>query len=186
MTIEEIFGKISAHLVKGMMAHDQFASYYQFLGLDGCKCCHEYHFLKETLAYRKIQKYYICKYNKLVAEERVEDPNIIPEGWRKYTRQQVDSSTKRQAVKNALEIWHNWESETHHSYCEMYKELENMGEYDAADMVRYLICDVEEEIKDIEKKRLKLNDVDYSLNYLHQKQSHLREKYHEKKKELID
>ena len=186
MTVEEIFGKIAARLVKGMMAHDQFASYYQFLGFDGCKCCHEYHFLKETLSYRKVQKYYIRKYNKLVSEEKIEDPSIIPDSWWKHTRQDVDNSTKRSAVKTALELWHKWEVETHKVYCEMYKELEELGEYGSADFVRCLICDVEEEIKDIEKKQLTLGDVDYSLSYLAQRQSCLHDKYHDKKKKLLD
>ena len=44
MTIEEIFGRISQHMIRGMMTHDQLASYYDFLGLRGYKRCHEYHY----------------------------------------------------------------------------------------------------------------------------------------------
>ena len=186
MTVEEIFSKLSAHIIKGMMAHDQLASYYHFLGFDGCKCCHEYHFLAETLSYRKIQKYYIGKYNKLIPEEKVDDPEIMPKGWYKHTRQDVDTATKRTSVKNALNTWLNWEIETHNLYKSFYKELESLEEYDSADMVRCLMHSVEEEIRDVEKKKLKLGDVDYSLNYLNQCQSHLHDKYKKKKKELLE
>ena len=186
MTVEEIFSKLSAHIIKGMMAHDQLASYYQFLGLDGCKQCHEYHFLAETLSYRKIQKYYICKYNKLIPEEKIDDPDIIPDNWYKHLRQDVDAATKRSGVKSALTIWHDWEVETHNLYKTLYKELETLEEYSSADMVRCLMRSVEDEIKDVEKKKLRLADVDYSLNYIIKCQSHLHDKYKKKKKKLIE
>lgn len=186
MTVEEIFSKLSAHMIKGMMAHEQFANMYQFLGLDGCKCCHDYHFLAETIGYRKLLKFYINKYNKLVPEGRVEDPGLIPDNWYKYTRQDVDAASKRTYIKNLLSEWHNWEKDTYKYYHDMCKELENLYEYAAADYVKCLMCDVEEEIMDIEKKMLKLGSVDYSMTFIIGRQKHLEEKYREKKKELLN
>ena len=54
MTVEEIFSKVSAHMIKGMMIHDQLASYYDFLNLHGFKRCHDYHYNKEAKAYRAL------------------------------------------------------------------------------------------------------------------------------------
>lgn len=185
MTVEEIFSKLSAHMIEGLMAHGQFATSYQFLGLDGYKRCHEYHFLSETLSYRKIQRYYICKYNKLIPEERTKDPNTIPESWYKYTRQAIDNNSKRMAIKSIVDKWYEWEVDTYKLYKEFYKELEALEEYDAAKQIECLMCDIEEEIKDIEKKQLKLKDIDYSLTYILQCQSHLHKKYKKKMKELL-
>lgn len=186
MTVEEIFSQVAAHLIKGMMAHEQFANMYQFLGLDGCKCCHDYHFLAETLEYRKLLKFYINKYNKLIPESRVQDPNLIPDNWYKYTRQDIDASSKRTYVKNLLTEWHKWEEETYKFYHDMYKELEDLHEYMAADYIKCLMCCVEDEILDIEKKMLKLGSVEYSMTFIVGRQKHLQEKYQEKKKELLD
>ena len=66
MTIEEIYGRISKHMILGMMIHDQLANYYDFLGLKGYKRCHEYHFLSETCAYRGLNRYFINHHNKLI------------------------------------------------------------------------------------------------------------------------
>ena len=45
MTREEIFTSLLNHMVKGLMVHDQMANYYDFLGLEEYKDCHEKHYL---------------------------------------------------------------------------------------------------------------------------------------------
>ena len=93
MTVDEIFAEISAHMIKGLMVHTQLADYYDFLGLSGYKRCHEYHALKESCEYRGINRYFINHYNRLVPENEIEDPNIIPDNWYKYRKKIYDYST---------------------------------------------------------------------------------------------
>ena len=50
MTIAEIYAKINEHMINGLMLHDQLANYYDFLGLEGYKRCHEYHYFKENIS----------------------------------------------------------------------------------------------------------------------------------------
>ena len=52
MTIEEIFNKIAAHMIEGIMYHDEFAKVYDFLGLWGYARCQDYHHLEEEQSYR--------------------------------------------------------------------------------------------------------------------------------------
>ena len=49
MTVEEIFGKIVQHQIKGLMIHEQLSNYYDFLGLSGYKRFHECHYYEENL-----------------------------------------------------------------------------------------------------------------------------------------
>lgn len=185
MTVEEIFAKISAHMVKGLMVHENIANMYQFLALDGYKCCHDYHFLAETISFRKLNQFYIDSYNKLILDTKVDNPDVIPESWYKHTRFDIDSSSKRTYIKNILNIWHDWEAETHKFYCEMCENLKELKEYSAANYIKCLIRDVEDELLDIEHKQLKLMSVDYSMTFVVQRQKKLREKYSQKKKELL-
>ena len=39
MTVDEVFSRLTAHMVKGFMMHDQMATAYNFLGLKGYKKC---------------------------------------------------------------------------------------------------------------------------------------------------
>lgn len=59
MPVIDVFTKVSDHLIDGMMMHEQMADYYNFLGLEGFKRLHEYHFLCETISMRRIHRYFI-------------------------------------------------------------------------------------------------------------------------------
>lgn len=66
MPVIDVFAKVSDHLIDGMMMHEQMADYYNFLGLDGFKRLHEYHFLCETISMRRIHRYFIDHCNQLL------------------------------------------------------------------------------------------------------------------------
>ena len=128
MTVEEIFGKISTHMLNGVMVHEQLANYYDFLGLCGYKKCHEYHFYSESISYRDICSFYISTYNKLISEQIPDTSSVIPQSWYRYSRFDVDINTKKNAIQTGLNKWVNWERDTKKFYESMYKELINIGE----------------------------------------------------------
>ena len=182
MTVSEIFSEISAHMIKGLMVHTQLADYYDFLGLEGYKRCHEYHALKETCSYRGINRYFINHYDKLIPEQRIEDPAIIPESWFSHVRQDVDNNTKRNAVKSALDKWVNWEKETKELYENMYQELMEIGEVAGAFKIKELICDVDMELKKAQRYQLNKMMTDYNLADIVAEQKSKHSKY---KKKLV-
>ena len=184
MTVDEIYSRLSAHMIKGLMTHEQLANYYDFLGLKGYKRCHEYHYLDETCGYRKLCRYFINHHNRLVPYSDVDNPDVIPQSWYRYSRQDVDPNTKSNGVRNGVNIWVDWEKETKHLYEEMYTELINIGEVASAMEIKKFICDVDKELKKAERKQLELKAVDYSLEYIMQCQHDVHEKYKEKMKEL--
>ena len=180
MTVEEIFKKLLAHQIKGVMTHEQLANYYDFMNLHGYKRCHEYHAKREFDDMRKLQRYYINHFNKLIEEERVNDPEIIPASWYKYTRQEVDASTKRQAVKTGVEKWVEWETETKRLYEDMYNELLDLGEVAAAQKIACFVCAVDKELKWAQRKHINLLASDYNISYILGEQDHLHDWYKKK------
>lgn len=180
MTVDEIYGQLASHMIKGMMFHEQLANYYDFLGLKGYKRCHEYHYLEETIAYRCLCRYFINHHNKLVPSYDVEDPQAIPQNWYRYTRSDVDITTRINAVKNGVEHWVNWEKETKKLYERMYKELIDIDEVASAMKIKSFICDVDEELKRAERKYIKLKAVDFDMSVIIPEQERLHEKYREK------
>ena len=184
MTVEEIFDKLSSHLVLGLMTHEQFCNYYDFLGLQGYKRCHEYHYMKENLAYRGICRYYINHYNKLIPESKFENPEIIPANWYKYTRFDVDANTKKNAVKSGLQKWKEWETTTKKLYEQMFKELMNIDEVAAACKVKELVHDVDMELKKIDRYILEKEAVNYDIGHIISEQKHKHEKYKKKAEKM--
>ena len=177
MTVDEIFGALSAHFIKGMMLHDQMANYYDFLQLRGFKRCHEYHFKAESCSYRKLNRYYLNHYNKLIPEVRVDDPKVIPENWYKYSRIDVDMNTKKNAVRNAMDKWVSWETETKETLEQMYCELLDLNEIATAVFIQDFIKDVDCELKWAERKQLDLMSVDYDMTYILDKQDKMHDKF---------
>ena len=184
MTVEEIFSQLSAHTIRGMMIHEGMANYYDFLGLHGFKRLHEYHYLSETLMNRKVQRFFINRYNKLIPESNVDSSSVIPATWYKTTRQAVDKSTKRAAVESGMIEWVNWEKETCELYSRMYMELEAKGEIPAAQFLCDMVKAVAKELKKAERMHLKFESTDYDMTYIVESQHWLHEKFKKKTKEI--
>ena len=170
MTCEEIFSTLINHMVKGLMVHEQLSNYYDFLGLPSYSKCHDKHYKKESKSYRKMYHYYITAYNKLLPEMRFDQPQVIPASWVQYTRQQVDDSTKQNAVKTGLETWVSWEKDTLKLYQNLYKELFTLGEIASANKINELICDVQGEIAEAEQYHLNKVAVGYDIVYIIEEQ----------------
>ena len=184
MTVAEIYSQIANHMIKGMMMHEQLANYYDFLGLSGYKRCHEYHYLAETCAYRGLCRYYINHHNKLIPYSDVENPDVIPSNWYNYTRQDVNSATKKNAVRTGLTTWVQWERDTKSLYEHMYKELIDIDEVASAMKIQELICDVDCELKKAERYWLNKEAVGYDIGHIIDEQRRIHDKYGRKTKNL--
>ena len=163
MTIDEIFSKLSSHMIQGMMTHEQLMNCYEFLGLSGYSACHEYHYLSETKGYIRLTQYKIKHYGTLIQNERVTDPEIIPATWIKGIREAVDPATRKEALSAAIDTWIDWEEQTKALYNECYAELMRLGDMAAADFILSYINDVEEEIVFAKEERIKKNAINFDI-----------------------
>lgn len=177
MTTEEVFSKIAVHMIEGLMFHEQMANYYEFLGLYGYAECHEYHYLSESCSFHKINKYYVTHFNKLLPELKADDPEVIPNTWIKYTRNDVDTNTIRSSVKAGLEKWVKWETDTKKLYEAMYKELIMLDESAAALEVAKLVEDVSKELKHAMQYHLNKKAIDYDIVTIIDEQELKKKKY---------
>lgn len=185
MTTDEIYSRIANHMIRGLMTHEQLANYYDFLGLKGYKRCHEYHYIAETCNYRKLCRYYINHFNKLIPYSEVDNPHIIPDTWYVHVRQDVDTNTKKNAVKNGLQLWVDWERETKHLYEQLYKELMDINEVAAACNLKYFIKDVDHELKKAERYLIEKESVSYDMVTILDEQQKKHDKYKCKVKEVV-
>lgn len=170
MTCEVIFKEIINHMVEGLMIHEELSNYYLFLGLPKYAKCHEKHYYSENKNYKKFYNYYITTYNKLIPNIKVDVPEVIPQSWYQYMRQDVDMKTKQTAVKAGLEKWVDWEQETYQLYQDMYNELIKLNKIHDAKVVEKLICDVKCELDDIYQYHLNKLSTNYDMVYIIEEQ----------------
>ena len=175
--MEEIFSKLSAHFIKGMMVHDQMSRYYDFLGLKGYKRCHEHQFYEDAKIFRRINRYYINHHSKLVPEMRVEDPALIPESWYNYSRLDVDTQTKRNAVELGMRKWVEWEKTTKKELETSIKLLQDNGYIEDSIWVSNILSKVSYELKKAERKLIELQSVNFDVIYISEEQQHIHDKY---------
>lgn len=180
MTVEEIFNKLAAHMVEGIMYHDEMSQAYDFLGLEGFALCHDNHHIEETHNYMCLCHYYSCHYHKLIELGQIPQPNLIPQNWHKYTTMEVDANTKRESVKMMMTKWVEWERNTKKLYQEMHQALCEIGEVAAALKINCFICDVDKELVHAEKKLIKLETTNYDLHMILGWQESMKEKYEKK------
>lgn len=118
--------------IDGMVMHGQMADYYDFLGLEGFARLHGYHFSCETISMRRIHRYFIGHYNRLLPEANITHPDVIPVAWSNFTRQAVESETKSKAVETGMHAWCGWGRDTKDLYAESAKDLYDAGDVAAA------------------------------------------------------
>lgn len=171
-------------MIEGLMIHEELANYYDFLGLEGYKRCHEYHYIMETLNYRSLCRYFINHHNMLIPDTKVDTPDVIPESWYSHTRDDVDSATKKNAVKSGLVKWVTWERETKKLYEQMYKELMEIGEVASAMKIKEFICDVDCELKKAERYWLNKEAIGYDMVQIIDEQKRKHDKYKKKMKKM--
>ena len=183
MTIEEIGSLVSQRLLQGAMNHQQFSNYYDFLGLEGYKLCHKYHFLEQNYNYKKFVNYYMNQYNKLIPKFSLDTFNslfIIPANWYDYTKDDVDTNTRRSAVKTGLEKYVHWEKDTKKFLEDMYVEAFNIHQIGMTLKIKQYICDVEDEIQKAQRQLLMIKGTDFDLPTIVSKQDFLIKKYKKK------
>lgn len=177
MSYSEVFSELSAHFIRGMMIHDQLATYYDMLSMRGFKRKHEYEFKHDSCNYRKLNRFYINHYNRLIPEKSVSDPRLIPDSWYRYSREDVDASTKKSAIKNGIEQWVAWETTTLSKLQRAQLDLYDDGEVASAMFINKFIKDVAKELKCAKRLKLDLEAVDYDLGYVLSMQKRVHDKY---------
>lgn len=159
-----------------MMFHDEMADYFQFLGLQGFKRLHEYHFLSETKLMRKLKRHFIDYENELPDVREIDYDSKIPQAWIGRKQSDVDFSTRQRAVRQAMDIWVEWEQETLDVYSKAYSE----SKPECKEWIGCLTYDVAKELKQAKRLRLKLESCDYSMDVIIEMQDKFHDKFRKK------
>ena len=184
MTVEEIFSNICAHMATGLKIHNEIANGFGFLNLRGYQRCHEYHYYEESTNYRCLQNFYSDNYHRLIPEIEYKYENMIPSNWYKYSRENVDVNTKRNAIKDLTKKWVDWETKTKSLYETSYKQLIELNEVYAAQKIIDFLNDVGGELEWAREKYINLESINYDIVSIVEEQDNFYAEYSEKIKKL--
>ena len=180
MTIEEIFSNLATHMAKGLMIHSQLSHGFGFLNLRGYQKCHEYHYFEESHNYHNLHNFYLTHCGKLIEESTPETPQIFPPSWHKYDKSDVDAGTRKNAIKDFMKKWIDWEKETKDLLAMNYKELVEQGHIDEAIEISKYLRDVSDELAHAREKYIDLEAMNYDMSQIVAEQQQLFDLYKNK------
>lgn len=184
MTIDDIFSDISTHMVEGLMTHDQLATYYCFLNMQGYAKCHLYHYLSESKEYIDLKRYYHKSHNKLIKEKPVTNPKLLPESWYGHYMEDVDTTTKKSAIKTGIESWIDWETETMKLYSKAYKDALSLNEVADTRYIGTLVDGAAKELASAKSTYILLQSCNFDMVMITEMQEDKAKKYKEKINEI--
>ena len=187
MSIEEIFSAMSAHMVNGMMVHEQLMNSYLFLNLKGYAACHEYHYMSETKGHIRLSRYKVDHYDMIITQtfDSNNVPDIVPMSWYGFNRNKIDPNMRIQAIEAALDEWIKWEEETKSFYQKIYTDLLTQNEIPFAEFVKSYILDVEEEIVYAKSERLAKSSMGFDIVSILEEQEEYEKRFKKKLKNLL-
>ena len=176
-TCGEIFTAIRERQIIALMFHDQSADLFDFLGLNGFKRMHEYQYLAESIEHRKLSRYYLNHHHQILMEGPLDNPQAIPEDWSRYTRLEVTTPIRKQAVEKSFAAYYDWECETKKCYSEYAKKLLDLGLVADFNHVNCLVKDVDMELKYLGRMILRLQSISYDPIQVEAMQQELHDHY---------
>lgn len=180
MSTEAVFKEISGKMLEGLMFHDQMASYFRFIGLDGYSRLHEYRYKEESETYRRINDYFISHCDKLIEEPEISNPELIPSTWYQSRRQDVEASERRTAVKEAFDKWIAWETSVKALYERSCDSLRKSMAVAPAIALEAILSGVDGELSEAEQMSLELEAAGYDPLFIIEEQEPVKTHYEKK------
>lgn len=178
--IEEVFAEIATHAAKGLSIHKHLIMMFGFLNLTGYEELQKYRYFEESRDYIKLHSFFLSHFNKMIKENSVEETDIIPSNWFKFTKQEVDANNKRSAIKDLMKKWIDWEKETKVLLETNYKKLYEVGEIEGALFIGEFIREVGDELAFAQEQQINLDSIGYDLVYIVDQQEELYKHYNKK------
>lgn len=167
MSVEEIFSKIANHLAIGLLFHNQLISVYGFLNLKGYQQQQQRQYFEECHNYLDLKQFYFNQYGKMIQEdEEIKRPKLIPGNWYKYTKSEVDTSTKRTTIRDMFKQWIKWEEDTKLLLSNCYFQLMELKQICGANKILNMLSQVNQELSRARKQQIDLQTIGYDIVYI--------------------
>lgn len=168
MTTEEIFSEIALHMIEGVMIHEEMASYFAFLRLNGYEALQTERYMDESKSLNQLYSYYIRHYGRLVPKPEIKTiPQVIPDSLYNHKVDDITTNDVRQSTKDIFQLWVEWEKKTKKLYERSYIDLiDNNDDVCAAIMVKQLVSEVESELELAKDYWYKLKNSNFDIVFI--------------------
>lgn len=173
----ELLNDINNNYHIAVAVHRELADLFWFVYMPGYAMWHEYQHLDESMTQRRVRRYMTETYHMFVPERLSESANITEPLLSDKNRKHLKTEESWKIIKEAFQIYCEWEEMTLKEYQRIAKELFNNGEISAFNFVGEIIKDVKAELVYLTDKTIELNAMDWDMTQIVAEQPDYFERY---------
>lgn len=181
----EILEQVAKRKLNVLMVFSEISDIFNLLNLRGYKRKYEYKKLKEEKEYLHIKKWVIEKYGAIPNVSFQIKKEINP--FKVATvgrRDKILKETKQKIIAEIFKELVSFLEETLKLYEEAFSALSEKGCISDSITIGKFIKRIEDHIKKTKREIVKLNDVDYSLEFIYEFQKSMHDRYKDKMREI--
>ena len=175
----KVFEDTAMRCLKGLMYHRQLEDYFRFLGFDDLARIQRERYLEESDGFARVCTCYLQGTGKLLKFDDPKVESLIPPSWYQHVKNDVDTSTRKSHLKQAMDFWVNWEREVLEAHDASALQMDRDGLRLMSLFFCRMLNDVRDELAFAERLREELQITEYdpadALSISAKYASHLKE-----------
>lgn len=182
---KEIMEQICKRKLNSLMIYSEISDLFNLLNLHGYKRKYEYKNWEEEKEYLHLKKWIIEKYGVIPTVHIQLRKEINPLNAKNVGhREKISKENKQKIIQEIFTELDKYFIETLKLHEEAFYTLCERGHVSDAEIVKKFIKKLEKEIKKNKREWIKLNDINYSLDFIYEFQKEKHDKYKKKMEEI--
>jgi len=162
----QLMNEISNNYHVALSVHRELADLFWFVYMPGYALWHEYQYLDESCAQRKVKRYISETYHTFMPDKLPKSANITEPLLAGKNRKSLKTEESWKMIKEAFHIYQEWEETSLQKYQQIAKELFSSGEISTFNFVGEIIKDVKAELVYLTDKIIELNAMDWDMSQI--------------------
>lgn len=153
-------------MLDGVMFHGEQTDVFEFLNYKGFAKIHRDRTYEEYKAFREMRDFLISSTNTVEKIPYSDRKNTIPDIFYSATKMQVKPQERKRYTKDSFDKYVAWENYALEKYKSIYSDLISAGDIATANKVGQLISDTSEELSDLNRLYIELENTEYGAHHL--------------------
>lgn len=153
-------------MLDGVMFHGEQTDVFEFLNYKGFTEMHRKRTFEEYKNFRDMRDFLISTKNTIEKVPYSDRKNTIPDIFYSATKMQVKPQERKKYTKDSFDKYLSWENYALEKYKKNYSELVSAGDITLANKVNEIICETSNELSDLTRLYIELENTEYGAHHL--------------------
>ena len=165
MAATDVLGTVCDRLVGGMMFHSDHADLCRLMGFENLAKLHDDGFLHDSKAHSRVRRMAL-RHTGLVVPNGRQDRTHTLDRWHGVKRMDVSCEQRRDAIRDAMCDWCEWEESAAATYNAAYRRMLDCGHMALARLMEELATDTEDELAHARQMSVEMAASGWDMPYI--------------------